>query len=309
MGRAPVFVPEDCRKSMGCIPSGSVLVATIDEELNGVLSDLLTRVRSALEDGYMGAYLHGSIAIGGFDQHSDVDFAVIVRAEPDERQLHALQAIHANVFRAPSLWARHLEGSYLTTSGLQCTADAPRHLYLDHGSDRLVWSDHDNTLLHRYVLREHGVALDGPDPNTLLNPVPPEALKAEVEALLDRWMRPFLADPAPLGNGWRQPYTVLTLCRMLYTLRYGAVASKKGAAEWAMSVAHPRWAELIARAWDARPDPALRARTPAAPRDVEETLDFIRYALGLRPEELDALAPTGHAKRGLAAYEGGPPSS
>src|SRR6201999_2971249 len=57
--------------------------------------------------------------------------------------------------------------------------------YLDHGSKVLVRSEHDNTRVVRWCLREKGITLAGPDPKSLIDPVAPEALKAEVRATLD----------------------------------------------------------------------------------------------------------------------------
>src|SRR6266542_3825429 len=254
----------------------------VDPELDGVLSELRSRVRSVLARRFVGMYLHGSLAVGDFDQHSDVDFMIAVSAEVDGDELAALQDVHAWIYGLASRWAQHLEGSYITTEALRrLSADSPEHLYLDHGGLELVRSRHDNTVLHRYVVREHGFALAGPDPKSLVDAVTPEALRGAVFALLDPWMNGFLADPAPLNNGWRQPYTVLTLCRMLYTLHHGAVVSKRVAAEWAISALDERWAGLVERAWSQRPDPALKARQAAAPEDAGATLDFIRYGLAL----------------------------
>ena len=57
--------------------------------------------------------------------------------------------------------------------------------YLDHGSDTLVRSEHDNSQVVRWCLREKGVVLAGPDPATLVDPVSPAALKAEVRRTMD----------------------------------------------------------------------------------------------------------------------------
>ncbi len=40
---------------------------------------MVESVQAALGDNFVGAYLHGSFAVGDFDQHSDVDFIIVVR--------------------------------------------------------------------------------------------------------------------------------------------------------------------------------------------------------------------------------------
>ena len=65
------------------------------------------------------------------------------------------------------------------------------------------------------------------------------------------------------------------MCRMLYTMRHGAVVSKRAAARWVEGEAGGLWAPLIERAWEGRSDPRLEA----PPEDVSGTLDLIRYTL------------------------------
>jgi hypothetical protein len=77
---------------------------------------------------------------------------------------------------------------------------------------------------------------------------------------------------------WKQPYLVLTFCRILHTLAEGHVASKRVAGEWALHALDPEWAPLIRRALDDRPDPWGRVHRPAAREDIDRTLEFAAYA-------------------------------
>ena len=79
-------------------------------------------------------------------------------------------------------------------------------------------------------------------------------------------------------NRWKQPYLVLTCCRILHTLHAGLVASKREAAEWAIHALAPEWAGLIRRALDDRPDPVGRYYQPAEPELEARTLEFVDYA-------------------------------
>jgi predicted nucleotidyltransferase len=81
-------------------------------ELNQVLSDLVSRIQEILGNDFVGAYLQGSLAVGGFDLHSDVDFIVVIDDELSPDHLNALQEMHDQVYQLDSKWAQHLEGSY-----------------------------------------------------------------------------------------------------------------------------------------------------------------------------------------------------
>ena len=94
-------------------------------------------------------------------------------------------------------------------------------------------------------------------------------------AVLRDWWSLMVDDPAPLAKRGYQSYAVLSLCRILYTLEHGAVASKREAAQWARGVLDSRWGPLIDRAWEGRSAPDA----DAPPEDVRETRAFICYAL------------------------------
>jgi hypothetical protein len=120
-------------------------------------------------------------------------------------------------------------------------------------------------------LREHGIVLAGPNPRELIDPVAPDDLRHAMRALLHEWWAPMLDDTARLRNPEYQAYAVLTMCRALYTLETGAIASKPVAARWAQVWLGSPQAMLIERAL------AWRAGMPL---DVlDEVLDLIKYTL------------------------------
>jgi Aminoglycoside adenylyltransferase, C-terminal domain len=96
-------------------------------------------------------------------------------------------------------------------------------------------------------------------------------------AILQGWATDILNHPAQINHRGYQSYTVLSLCRILYTLHSGAVVSKPVAARWAQETWGERWRPLIARAWIGRQHP--QEQEQAQTDEVHETLDFIRYTL------------------------------
>ena len=249
-------------------------------DLNAVLSEWLSAIRTVLGDDFIGAYLQGSFAVGDFDADSDVDFLVAVRAELTDAQLSGLQSLHARIYDLHSPWAKHLEGSYFPEDALRrCDPAGAQPWYLDNTSKVLVRSSHDNTLVVRWVTREHGITLAGPDPRTLIDPVAADNLRREILGMMHEWAEEIFASRSSIDNRWAQPFAVLSYCRMLHTLRTGTVRSKLAGAQWAKEALNSEWAGLIERAWNERPDPSLKVRQPARPDDMRLTLDFIRYAL------------------------------
>lgn len=250
------------------------------QELNKVLDELVSRIQQILDNDFVGAYLQGSFAVGDFDQYSDVDFIVVVKDDLTLQQVDALQIMHDQVYQLDSEWAKHLEGSYFPKAILRHHSNRGIELwYLDHGARLLVRSNHCNTILVRWVVREKGVTLAGPPPKTLVDPISEELLRAEIFETLTNWGRQILNDLAPYNNRFYQSFIVLSYCRMLHDLHRGYPGSKREGAEWAKSVLDPAWVDLIDGTWDARPDPARKIKQPADPQAFEETLRFVQYVM------------------------------
>jgi len=250
-------------------------------DLNQLLADFAAELRTALAGSFRGAYLVGSFAVGGADEHSDVDFLVAIERYQSDEELAALQAMHKRLYAREVAWAQHLEGSYAPTDQLR-RPDPSRSpwWFLDNGADELVLDNHCNTAVMRWTLREHGIVLAGPDARTLVEPVPAGALRAEALATMREY-----ADwaPEPTKSGpisrWKQPYLVLTFCRLLHTIAEGRVGSKQEAGQWAIRELDPRWADLIQCALDDRPDPWGRVYQPADPEAIERTVAFVDDAM------------------------------
>lgn len=249
-------------------------------DLNSVLQELTGGVRAILGANFVGVYLQGSFAVGGFDRHSDVDFIVVTEKDLSEGEVKALQAMHKRVYGLANSWAQHLEGSYFPGSILRdYRRSGSRLWFLNHGSQSLIQDDHCNTLVVRWVVREHGVTLAGPPPATLVDPIPVNVLRAEMLATMRDWGYDILTDPDSYNNRFYQTFIVLSYCRMLHDIHNGFPGSKRAGAEWAKARLDPSWSGLIDRTWHGRPDPASSVRQPADPTDFQATLQFIQYII------------------------------
>jgi len=255
---------------------------TVFPDLNAVLRELVASVQAILVENFCGLYLLGSFAVGDADTHSDVDFLVVTHDEVSDEQLAALQTMHARMYALDVPWAQHLEGSYVPKNSLR-RVDPSRSplLYLDNGATELVWDNHFNTAVVRWSLREHGVVLEGPETSTLVEPVSAAQLRDEALAGM-REYADWAPEPTKAGpmSRWKQPYLVLTFCRLLYTLTEGRVGSKREAGEWALRNLGPEWASLVQGALDDRPDPWARVNQQAEPDALDRTLAFVDYTLG-----------------------------
>lgn len=243
--------------------------------VNAVLRLLLEEVRGVLGPELVGMYLYGSLSLGDFEPgSSDIDFLVITEhALPDET-VATLGTMHAHIAASGLMWVEKLEGSYIPRAALRrydptnnrhptIGADWPFGIH-EHGSS---W------VIERHIIRERGVVIEGPSPEMLIDPVTPDDVRAAVWEALDGFWCTQLAGPEPewLRTREYQAFTILTMCRALYTLAHGKVVSKPAAAAWARETLPPPWPDLVAK--------ALVWRHDKQPDDMTEMLSFVRYAI------------------------------
>ena len=250
-------------------------------EVNRAVERLRDGIGEALGDQLAGLYLHGSLALGDFfPPASDVDFHAATAGPLDDPALERLGVLHA-ALKAEGGWRARLEGVYLPPAELRRHDPAGGRLPTvgidwDFGPGRPgpTW------VLDRWVTREHGVIVTGPDPRELIDPIGPGELRTAVLAsLLGDWAGR-LAEGADLA--WLRPrnyqaFAILTMCRDLYVLARGVVVPKAVAAAWAAARLGPPWPTMADRAlsWraDDRPDDP---RLPETLRLVAAAVDLAR---------------------------------
>lgn len=222
-------------------------------DVNAVLRHFLAETQAILGEQFVGLYLSGSLAVGEFDpRSSDIDLVVVTDAPLPANRVAALREMHARFAASDSPWAEKIEAVYIPEDALRDGAppDA-RYPVLEKGDTLALAPLEDGWPVQLYTLREHGVAVAGPDPRSLIPPVPPAAMNRAGYGIAAEWLDQARTDPSWLD--WLRPqqhqaFVVLTLCRLLYTLETGAVISKPGAARWGEQRLGPQWAGLIAPA-------------------------------------------------------------
>ncbi len=228
-------------------------------------------------------YLSGSLAMGDFDDSSDVDVLVVATDALPEGPFPMLATMHERLTLEYPRWGRELETSYMPRAAvLRHDPANVLHPHISRG-ERLQMTVHGRDWnVQRYIVREHGIVLAGPDPRSLIAPVSPDDLRqGTLELLREWWAEEMDHLPRLHPRGYRS-YLVLTACRLLYTLQHGAVVSKPVAARWAREALGTPWADLIAWAQEARHNPATGELD-----NLRETQEFMRYTLE-RAREIEA---------------------
>ncbi len=248
-------------------------------DVNLALRDVLASVGAILGDHLVGMYLYGSLALGDFDPRgSDIDAIVVTDAELSDSVFAALRDMHARFDASGSPWARKIEAAYIPRDALRPDdPTAARYPQIEKGGALVLDYLESGWVVQCYILREHGVVVAGPSPHALVAPIDPRDMRRAAAVHADVWAEQARHDPDWLAWVRRrdnQAFVVLTLCRMLYTLDTGTVASKPVATRWAGTALANRWAALIERALSGQHEGG-----DAPDADVRDAIALVDYTV------------------------------
>jgi len=241
-------------------------------DVNEALNTLQKDAQAVLGKYFVGLYLYGSLAGGDFTPgRSDIDFLVVTSRDLPRRVIEVLEAMHNRIWASATGWVSKLEGAYIPLSALWEYDAAGPECPMVNEKRFLVARPGIDWVINRHVLYTGGVVLSGPPLQRMIRHVEPEELREAVLSLLGNNWRSFMGNADNFAGTGYQSYAVLTMCRGLYTLEHGTVASKGASVEWATAALDSEWADLIRRAF------AWRYGLPSG--DVARTQAFMRYAL------------------------------
>lgn len=221
-------------------------------EVNAILSDFATRTQAILAEQFLGLYLVGSLALGDFNpQTSDIDWIVITQGEISSVLFEALHVLHVEFDQSGSSWAKKVEAVYIPKDALNQLA-APSTVFpqVERGTKLFLAPLETGWVFQRYTLREHGVVVAGPEPRAWIEPIDPNQMRQAAATISSGWLEQSRRDPDWVAWAREQnslSFIVLTLCRLLYSLGTGQVASKPAAARWAGENTARRWVGIIQR--------------------------------------------------------------
>jgi hypothetical protein len=243
--------------------------------VNQLLDSLLPQLQAILGQKLVGLYLYGSVVAGDYDDDiSDVDLLAAISSDLNETEFDALKQMHHDLVRRYPRWDNRIEIAYLSLHGLKTfktltsklgiiSPGEPFHI-IDAGKD---W------LMNWYMVREIGVTLFGPPPQTIIEPVSRDEFIQAVKEHLVLWRERILDD---VYERPFQGYAILLMCRALYTVTHGQQLSKIQAATWARKEL-PEWSSTIenALAWRR----AFREQGIDHEATLAETSLFVNFVL------------------------------
>jgi aminoglycoside adenylyltransferase-like protein len=244
--------------------------------INTILDILLAHMQAILGDKLVGLYLHGSLVTGDFDDTvSDIDLLAAIADDLNEPEFAALDAMQNKLVLDYPERKDRIEIAYLSLHALKTfkTQASPIGI-ISPGEPFHIVQAGIEWLMNWYMVRTIGKTLFGPRPETLIDPISKAEFVETIKNHVLAW-REYIKD---VDSRPSQAYTILTMCRGLYTTRNGEQISKVRAAAWAKHEL-PEWADLIDKsllwrlAWrDLNIDPAVT---------LDETKRFVNTIIDL----------------------------
>lgn len=236
----------------------------MDQRIPELIRPLLQEYLRLLSDGVPNlteaVYLHGSIALGAFNERlSDIDFITVLHRCPTANEIRCLQAIHQTLTTMYPCWK--LDGSYLQWQNLGCLPEAVApYPYVAEGVF-YPQGCRDLNLVTWWVLKHHGIAFLGASPQTLSFNVNWDELVARMHTNLNDYWRSWTRTPTrwvQLLTDYGVQWAVLGVLRLWYTFREHDITSKTAAGRYALTHLPDRWHQLIQEAINLRDTPQER---------------------------------------------------
>lgn len=198
-----------------------------------LLDSLLTGIRTALGDNFVGAYVCGSLALGNFDpETSDIDVLIVTERRVSDADIEALRPVHERVSPATNVSGRPYEAYYVDRQTIRRFEPGQQHLKAAADEPFYLIPHRQAWVFERWAVREHGIVLAGPEPKTLIDPVSADDLRSAAASDLATRLRNWSSGAWPMEEIMQfaaQLHEVETVCRALYTIGAGKMISKRAA--------------------------------------------------------------------------------
>jgi len=251
---------------------------TPHENINNLLSSLLSNIQSVLGEKLVGLYLYGSVTTGDFDPDlSDVDLLAAAQTDITDKEFSELEKMHDDFVQKHPKWKDRIEVAYISLHGLKTFKNERSQIVVISPGEPLNIKDagHD-WLINWYVIQENGIALFGPNQNTLI----PKISKVEyvdwVKKQALAW-RERISDFDEQSTRGAAAYAVFTMCRAMYAAKYGRQASKNYAISWVRKE-FPQWTSLLEAAehWRKR---QWETKKETIGSELPNVIQFVNFAI------------------------------
>ncbi len=226
----------------------------IPESIQPLLQNYILQVNQQTPNLLTAFYIEGSIALDGFNEHfSDIDFIAILNRQITLVEIETLRSIHSTIEKIFPEW--RMSGSYFQVIDLSHFKDAPSQNLFFHDGVLQLHGHFELNSVEGWILKNHGIALIGPEPQTLGFSVDWNFLIQKMRDNLNSYWLSWANQPQRilmLFSDWGIQWAVLGVLRQFYSFRENDITTKTKAGEYALTCLPEKWHRLIQEALDIR---------------------------------------------------------
>ena len=224
----------------------------IPQKTKAILTSLTKKFKNILNQKLIGIYVHGSLALGGYNSHSsDIDILVVVKSKLNTFtkirlgnyllslskttlgggiELSIIKLAILKKFRYPTPYELHYSKMH----------EEAFRKKINFANNKC---DHD-LAAHFVITKQHGICLYGKPASNIFPDVPARIyLKSIVKDF--NWSYKNVMRGSNTGLCWVPPYAVLNTCRLLAYIKEGLVISKIAGGQWAIKNLPKKYNSLI----------------------------------------------------------------
>jgi hypothetical protein len=227
----------------------------------------------------VGFYLHGSLALGAFNEcSSDIDAVAVISRRCTTSDIDALKALHQTI---QTKYPRpFLEVITLQASDLGKEEDQIEPFPYAHDGDLEPSGHFEINSITWWILKNRGITRLGTPATDLNFTVDWDVLIANMRVNLNTYWRSYTNNPryiAALFSDYGIQWAVTGVLRQYYSFRESGITSKDGAGLYALDHVPERWHRLIQEALNIRSEtrPSLYRSPIVRGRDAFNFLKFI----------------------------------
>ncbi len=243
-------------------------------EIKNLVKDFSLKIQEILKENVVGIYLTGSLSYGDFVlERSDIDLLVVVRNKLNTNEIELVKNLHKDLEDKYPSWKERIECSYtpIYMLGEILPPEEPRP-WIGSGVLYPEAPYGNEWIINSYLLQEYGIPIFGKPYKELLTK-PIDILEVQKACVRDifKEIEPKLINKEELYDSHIQSYTVLNICRILYTVFNAKVGSKVVSARYVKEIFAPEWSTLITKSEKWKYGEDLNS--------IEEVVEFIKFSI------------------------------
>jgi hypothetical protein len=246
----------------------------IPKDLSELLQAMVTDFPAILRGNLVGIYLWGSLTYDAFNENcSDIDCIGVTRRDLDDCEFSELDEWFRNK-KKQNRWVVRIDMRFVIEHEFLDKASRCCGFY--HHVGRLTRHGSDGNPIIWINIAQSGITLWGKDAKLIAPQVSDQCLNDALLLELN-----YLKDDLSSNAGDRSDkafihnaYAVLTACRILYSARHRALASKDQAYSWAMETVPAIWRAVIRAGKGNR----LKNAGSTTPQMEQDAILFVAFA-------------------------------